>query len=238
MKDGTFSRYVTMPLVALTALALVAASPATRPAAWISPAQFDFKAILPGPPADDSPEHKQEIDRMLDLQFRRTPDEVKRCQSEEDVTVFAFSTVLGGGFNAQDLPATARLMHEVYAEAREVSNAAKLQWRRVRPPLAEPRIRPCVMLEHTASYPSGHAVRGVVWATLLADVFPQRKAELMARGIQIGDDRFLAGMHYPSDVTAGQILGAEIAKRLLADESFKAEFENVKQECRGHAIGK
>jgi membrane-associated phospholipid phosphatase len=60
----------------------------------------------------------------------------------------------------------------------------------------------------------------------------------MARGKQIGDDRFLAGMHYPSDVAGGQILGAEIAKMLLANPAFLAKLDQAKAECLAEAPAK
>jgi acid phosphatase (class A) len=222
------------PLIVLAALFCLLQVSADR-AAFITPEQFDFKSIMGDPPADGSPEHKQEVDRMLDLQAARTPDEERRCKSEEEVTVFGFSTVLGDDFNEKNLPVTAKVMADAYSDAKNVSGAAKLTWRRVRPPLAEPRIRPCVALEHTASYPSGHAIRGIVWATLLAEIYPDKRDALMDRGKQIGDDRFLAGMHYPTDVAAGQKLGAAIAKALLANVEFKAELETAKAECLAKA---
>ena len=208
----------------------LALAPAT-PAHFVTADQFDFKALLGDPPADNSPEHKAEIDRLLDLQAARTPEEEHRCKDEEEVTVFAFSTVLGEEFNATNLPVTAKVMAEAQADSKVVANAAKLIWKRVRPPLAEPRIHPCVKLEHTASYPSGHATRGMGWGTLLAEIFPDKRDALLARGKQIGDDRVLAGMHYPSDVAAGQKLGAEIASKLLANADFKAQLEKARAEC-------
>jgi hypothetical protein len=167
---------------------------------------------------------------MLALQAQRTPDEVRRCRSEEKVTVFAFATVLGPSFNAENLPFTARLMSDVYDEAKKDSDAAKNRWGRTRPPISDPRIHPCVAFENSPSYPSGHAVRGMVWAMLLADIFPEQHDALMARGRQIGEDRFLAGMHYPSDVTAGQKLGAAIARRLLAERTFRHVLGKAKEE--------
>ena len=210
-----------------------AAAPASRPA-YVTPDQFDLKAILGDPPADSSPEHKAEVDRILDLQAHRTPDEVRRCQSEEEVTAFAFADVLGDWFNEKNLPITAALMKDANADASAVSGKAKKLWHRVRPPFAEPRIKPCVVLEHTASYPSGHATRGILWAELLSQIFPDKREGLMARGKQIGDDRFLAGMHYPSDVAAGQKLGDAIAKKLLENSAFKDRLEQAKEECKAH----
>ncbi len=212
----------------------VGLAPATQPA-YISPEQFDFHALLPDPPKDDSAAHLVEVDTMLILQHKRTPEDEARCKSEEEVTVFAFATVLGAWFNPDELPLTRDLMNVVYNQTRSVSGAAKDQWIRKRPALADKRIVPCVQLEKTNSYPSGHATRGIVWATVLSEMFPEHRAELMARGRQIGEDRFLAGMHYPSDVVAGQVLGAEIAKRLLANEAFKSALEKAKEECLADA---
>ena len=207
------------------------ASQAPAAPAYADPKTYDYEAPLGGPPPDGSPEHRREVERMLSLQESRTPEEVRRCKEEENVTVFAFSTVLGPWFNAQDLPVTASVMGRVYDMAKAVSDPAKKKWKRVRPPLADPRIRPCVKLEESYCYPSGHAVRGVVWATLLAELFPGDREALAGRGRQIGDDRFLAGMHYPSDVAAGQKLGVEVARRMLADPGFQRELDRVRHEC-------
>src|SRR4051794_12768701 len=61
--------------------------------AYVTAAQFDFKAILPGPPADDSDAHRAEVDRMLSMQADRTAAQEERCRSQEQVNVFAFAEV-------------------------------------------------------------------------------------------------------------------------------------------------
>jgi len=199
--------------------------------AYVAPDQFDFEQLLGAPPADDSARHRQELDRMLSLQADRTPAEERRCKSEETISVFAFSDVLGGWFNAKDLPVTSELMQQVQDQVKAVADVAKDKWKRVRPPLADRRIHPCVKLERSPSYPSSHATRGIVWATLLCQIFPERTDALMARGKQIGDDRVLGGMHYPTDVAAGQKLGAEIARLLLANPDFQSELRKSRAEC-------
>lgn len=213
----------------------LALAPATTRPAWVTPDQFDFKQLLGQPPADNSAEHRAEVNRMLDLQAARTPDQVRRCLDEVDVTAFAFASVLGDWFNEKDLPLTAKVMADANLNGKLITDAAKKHFARVRPPLAEPRIHPCVPLEHTGSFPSGHAMRGMLWAVLLADMFPDHRDALLARGRQIGDDRVLAGMHYPSDVAAGQKLGTEIAMRLLKNDDFRARLERAKQECLAKA---
>ena len=216
--------------IAILAMCCLAFAPSSQPAN-LAPDSFDFKALLGNPPSNDSQQHKDELDRMLQLQASRTPEEEARCQSEQELTVFAFSSVLGPWFNKDALPKTAVLMSDTFRQAKIDANAAKAIWNRPRPPAADSRIHPCVPLEKTASYPSSHAMRGMLWGTLLAEIFPDRRTALMTRGKQIGDDRFLAGMHYPSDVLAGQKLGIEIARRLLADPAFIARLQSVKNEC-------
>jgi acid phosphatase (class A) len=208
-----------------------AAMPAAIKPLYVKPDDADWAAMLPGPPADDSPEHRAEVATLLHWQEKRTSEDVARCKAEEEVTAFVFADVLGDWFNAYSLPVTANLMHQVYVDTRGVTNAAKKKWNRVRPPLAIPEIKPCVVLEKSASYPSGHAARGIVWATILSEMFPDHREALMARGRLIGDDRFIAGMHYPSDVAAGQKLGEEIARRLLDNSDFKQELQRAKDEC-------
>ena len=220
--------------VLLTAIFSLAAGPATQPA-YLAPDNFDFKSLLGDPPADGSPTQVQEIDKLLDLQAHRTPEEEARCKEEVDATAFIFAGVLGKGFDATDLPLTAELLKDVAHQAKVVAGAAKATWDRKRPYLTDTRIKPCVELEKTPSYPSGHATRGMVWALVLAEIYPEHRDALLARGREFGEDRELAGLHYPSDVAAGQKLGAEIAKRLLADPEFRAKIEKAKEEVLAHA---
>lgn len=219
-----------LPALLILALLCISAEPAAR-APYIAPGDIDVKALLIGPPVDNSAEHRQEVDALLRYQDSRTAEDVKRCKDEEEVTVFAFADVLGPWFVEKDLPVTGELMQDVYKETKAVSAAAKKEWNRMRPPLADPRIKPCVTLEHTPSFPSGHATRGMAWAVLLAEMFPDKRDALMARGRQIGDDRVIGGMHYPTDVAAGQKLGAEFSKRLLAIDAFRTELDKAKAEC-------
>ena len=213
---------------------LLTAAGASSP--YVTPDQFDFEKLIGKPPADDSPQHVAEVDQMLAMQEHRTADEVKRCKAEEKVDPFVFREVLGEWFNPKNLPVTTPLLTEITTESTEIAKAAKDKFARVRPPVANPQIHPCVSLEKTPSFPSGHATRGVVWATLLSEIFPDKRDALMARGKQIGQNRVIGGMHYPSDVAAGQRLGAAIAKKMLEDERFKADFEKAKEECHSAAF--
>lgn len=212
--------------ILLTLLSLGAAKPK-----YIHPKDVDWAKILPPPPAAGSDEAKADLAAVLEAQKTRTPEEIARCKAEAPANAFYFKKVLGNWFNAKSLPVTATLMEQALIDANNVSETAKAHYKRPRPYVADSRVHPVLAPEKAASYPSGHAVRGIVWATLLSEMFPEHKDELMAAGKQFGDDRVIAGMHYPSDVAAGQKLGAAIAQKLLDDPAFKADLEKAKDEC-------
>ncbi len=76
------------------------------------------------------------------------------------------------------------------------------------------RVRPCVDLAScpsTASFPSGHAVGAasfwVTMAVLLLPVVGRRAWFLLVIPPVVGLTRVLLGVHYPSDVVAGLVVG-------------------------------
>jgi len=216
---------------AALALICLAAGPTTQPA-YLAPDSFDFKTLLGEPPADGSTVQRDEIASMRTLQILRSPEDVERCNAEVNASAMAFARpVLGEWFSAKNLPETAALFKEITQQTSVVSGAAKATWARKRPNVTDDRLKPCVQLEKTYSYPSGHATRGMVWGVILAEMFPEHRDALIAAGRRFGTDRTLAGVHYPSDVAAGQKLGADIARRMLADPAFAARLEKAKEEC-------
>jgi acid phosphatase (class A) len=62
-------------------------------------------------------------------------------------------------------------------------------------------------------------------------MFPDHKDALMARAKLIGDDRVVAGQHFPSDVAAGRVLAQAIFDKMSKNPEFQSDFEKVKEEC-------
>ncbi len=86
------------------------------------------------------------------------------------------------------------------------------------------------------SYPSGHATVGAMNAILLARMIPERRAALFARGWAYGDARVISGVHFPSDVEAGRILGTVLVGLLDQDPRFRADQDASRHELR-EALG-
>ena len=99
---------------------------------------------------------------------------------------------------------------------------------------------PCVISPpespYSPSYPSGHATVGAMNAILLARMVPERRTALFERGWAYGDARVVSGVHFPSDVEAGRILGTLLVGLLEEDARFRADLEAARKELRA-ALG-
>jgi undecaprenyl-diphosphatase len=68
----------------------------------------------------------------------------------------------------------------------------------------------------THSFPSGHAATSFACATVLSYYVPRYRVAFFALAVLIGLSRVYNGLHYPTDVLAGAVLGVLIALLLLA----------------------
>jgi hypothetical protein len=202
----------------------------TGSAPYFDPATVDLKALLPDPPANGSPTTLKEIDLILQKQAARTPEEVARIKREVHLNVWLFDTVLGPWFTKKNLPITAALFGRVDATEHPIIDSAKKDWNRPRPFLQEKRIHPPIDLPKNASYPSGHSTVGDLDALILAELAPDLKDAILARGLQIGDDRVIAGVHFPSDVDAGRTLAHDLFDKFMAIPAFQADLAQAKAE--------
>jgi undecaprenyl-diphosphatase len=61
------------------------------------------------------------------------------------------------------------------------------------------------------SFPSGHAATAVAGAYMLASTWPAAMVGLWALALGVSCSRIYLGMHYPSDVLAGLLIGWAVA---------------------------
>jgi acid phosphatase (class A) len=176
--------------------------------------------------------------------------------------VFHFASVLGPRFTAERLPLTTRFFQRVYRSALPHLSATKACWNRPRPFVVDPTLAPlerslastkmpsvrpaassplppdspCTPSTgenaYSYSYPSGHATVGTMMAILLAEIVPERRTALFAAGWEYGEARVISGVHFPSDVEAGRILGTMLIGMLQRDARFRADLHAARQEAR------
>ncbi len=213
---------------------ILSVGPAVTPLASQTPAPAvqlqDYAALIGAFPAPGSDGAKADLAILLWQQRSRTPIEVRRAESEVILHLGIFSEVTGKDLDAGPFPRTRALAEDLQAALRQVTAPLKVQFARPRPYDAFQQIKPAVKLEPSLSYPSGHASWGMVQATLLAALQPQRREAILERGRLVGYDRVLGGVHYPSDVDAGQLLGPAFAQAWLAVPEHQKRLEEARAE--------
>ena len=219
---------IAIALLLLLPGSLLAKVPST--AHYIAPDSVNLTAILPPPPAPGTPENKADIEGVLARQQSRTPMDIIRAKTEDNLTPAVFADVFGHWFNPKRLPMTFALLANAASDAETISAAGKTLWNRPRPPVEDRDIHPVLTVPTSPSYPSGHAMRGALWSIILAKLAPEYQDRILARGALIGEDRIIGGVHFPTDVSAGQKLGSTLALRLLSDPSFQRDFARAQAE--------
>ena len=61
------------------------------------------------------------------------------------------------------------------------------------------------------SFPSGHTLHAVVFSAVALSYYPHLSLILVPFTIMVGLSRVVLGLHYPSDVLAGALIGASVA---------------------------
>lgn len=87
---------------------------------------------------------------------------------------------------------------------------AKRHYHRLRPYQIDPNIHTIGKPPKDASYPSGHSSSAYAAATVLGALWPMHASELNWWARQVALSRMSAGVHFPSDVQTGAILGTKI----------------------------
>lgn len=97
-----------------------------------------------------------------------------------------------------------------------VHKLIKHKTKRSRPFEIVPEIRNLLPVPDKFSFPSGHTGAAFVMATIFGTIVPGLLFPSLVIALLIGFSRIYNGLHYPSDVLAGMILGISCAKISLA----------------------
>jgi acid phosphatase (class A) len=194
------------------------------------PAVDALVARVPAPPPDGGLVSRGEGDLMLALRAEASPAARERAHSEADLRLASVAEVLGTDLNPQAMPRTMALLRRIEHDSAVVTDIAKRTWARARPPAQDDRLTPLFGVPKSASYPSGHAVRAIMWARVLGMLDPAKQDDLLRRARLVALGRVIAGVHYPTDVAAGMSLGNLIADDLAATPAFQADLAAARAE--------
>jgi membrane-associated phospholipid phosphatase len=212
-------------------LALAAAAPAAQPS-MLSRADLDPALVLPPPPAPGSDQAQRELRELRQVDAARTPTaEAAATLDGKTKDASIFREALGPRFDLNRLPATARLFAIVRATEKDAADRGKVEFRRERPWIVDPKLHTCSRNDDPrSSYPSGHTTMAFSMAAVLVRLVPAKADRILTRAASYGESRIICDQHFRSDVTAGQSLGLLVAERLMAKPQFMAAFQASRAE--------
>jgi hypothetical protein len=207
---------------------------ASAQAGLLEPAQFDASHFLPPPPAQDSAMTKKELAELRAIAASSSAEEkAAAAKDAKDETPDIFNGVIG--FDIATRPETNKLLTMVAEEEDTDSKVAKAYFHRLRPYGADPSLATCEPVKpgkaaKLNSYPSGHSTLAFSMGVVLADLMPAKSQAILARSGQYAERRLVCGVHYRSDIVAGQQFGTILALRLMENPAFRAQMEKARAE--------
>ncbi|MBL8876195.1 MAG: phosphatase PAP2 family protein [Phycisphaerae bacterium] len=207
--------------------ALNKAEPTTK---YLAPNAIDLRALLPDPPAPNSPYSDGEIGLIRATQADASPESRARAIAEDNMKVWLFAEILGPEFTAADKPRTTAFIKQIERDSSTFTSAAKKIWNRPRPFDQSPDIKILIEKPTSGSYPSGHTTRAAIWSETLALLAPDKADAIRARARLIGLDRIILGVHFPSDVAAGNALGKAIVDKMTESPAFQHDLAQARAE--------
>jgi acid phosphatase (class A) len=225
----------------VVAPAALAETPRPSPAEGL---QLDVPSLARAtgrPPLPASPEASQDLAILVWLQRHRTPEMEANSWLSLERNPATFSRAVGVDIS-KSMPRLSAGIKSFIQPIDGVKDAIKDRLARRRPYVEHAQLQPCLPPETTASFPSGHSTWFRAAAELMANLMPERRDRLIAMGLHAGASRVVCGVHYPSDVEAGQRLGAAAAQQVMAspqwrafrdDPALKQELEAVRQVTTG-----
>ncbi len=206
----------------------------TARAALLDPMEIDASRLLPPPPMAGSAKANDEVAELHAVMASASAPLVEQARRDDgDEKPDLFNTALG--FDITALAATNKLLSDIANEEETDSKTAKVYFHRDRPWIVDSAIKTCVAVQPgpaATSYPSGHASLGFAMGVVLATLIPEKAQIILARSSEFAEDRLVCGMHFRSDIVAGQQFGTTIALLLMQKPAFKAKMEAARAELR------
>lgn len=235
---------LTLTVALISAVAVVAAenvmtlAPAATPSPaprYVKPEAFAFARLVAPPPAADSLAGEADLAVVQHVQRERTPEQIAWAKATERDAIFNHAEIIGAWFSEARLPRTAAFFKALDGDLRAIDRAAKQPFLRRRPYDLDPAIELCVTRPTSTSYPSGTAIQAFVWAELLAEAFPQHRAALLTRARRVSWGRVIGGVHFPSDIMAGEKLAPAFLAAVRESAEFRADWEACRRELASSA---
>ncbi|MBL9096684.1 MAG: phosphatase PAP2 family protein [Alphaproteobacteria bacterium] len=212
---------------------------------YLPPGAVDL-ARVPAPPAIDSAQDKLDVALMKGSIARADEKRWQKALADDASVYDRFADHLGLTIDRKTLPRLVRLLNRVSEDALAAASEAKKRFPRPRPfqRFALTRVcghatppKPDGTPKAGTSYPSGHAVVSWTAALVMMETAPAQASALVTRAVDYGESRVVCGVHFPSDIEAGRIVGAAVIDKLFTAPEFRRDLACAKQEVQSVLVG-
>ena len=210
-------------------LVLWSAPVAANPSAGLELSVDRYRSTLGPAPKAGSKVERDDLAILRWNQRTRYPQAVIHSWQFLNRYIGTFDAAVGGNM-AKSAPILSKGLMSFLKMIDGVKSELKQGYQRPRPFLSHADIKPCLPLKSSFSFPSGHSTWYASAALLLADLMPERRERLLQVGRQGGYARVYCGVHYPSDVIAGERLARVMTADIIASPQWQSFRNQVKPE--------
>ena len=204
---------------------------------WASAFAADFTYLseesinlddIPAPPEEGSAQDLADMATVLNWQKVRTRNDCEKAEFESSAFATSFYGIPYGPLSTAQAEKLVIFQDVLFKEIRYFYKTLKNRYLRPRPYDRDPRINSCSSRHNSFAYPSGHAAIAYISSRAFALLYPDKKDEFYARAESIALGRVLSGVHHPTDIEAGVILGEKVFDALMRSEKFKQDMEKLR----------
>jgi acid phosphatase (class A) len=221
-----------MRLILIILVLLASAAWASAAGVYLDP-ELDLTLVLPSPPETSSMSQRRDLESVVSTQKGATAERVASAIADAHESLEQVGKdVLGSDFTEGKAPKTFAMFQGAISEMGTMVSKAKDHWQRPRPFTVDDRVACLTDKPSNFAYPSGAAALAYEATTILGMMIPEKQVQLMHRAAEFSHSRIIVGVHYPTDVSAGQIAGTFIASTLLRDQNFARDLKEATEELR------
>jgi acid phosphatase (class A) len=206
-------------------------------------------------PTNSSDQVAKELEYLLDLQSKRTREQVTRVEflgnigywpsinllpshqsHEQNLKDLFFEgrEIMGEDINANNFPKLTKLLQGVMHDMRVMEFTIKYKVLRPRPYHLETRLQPLTK-SSSPSFPSGHTLWAFIQAFTWSELIPEKQKEFIALAEEIRRSREIMGIHYPSDNEASRQLAYKMMQYYFKNEAFVKDYNEAVEEWKSQS---
>lgn len=186
----------------------------------------------PGPPDDDPDALVQEIKFMMSppVLLHRNRRMAEIIAQAQDASVYWTDMLM---LTPAARPWTCLLLRIAQLVGQMVAMHFKHKYMRARPVQVYPAIMPPVLTPAHPSYPNAHALQSQLISRSISMACPAFGEPLMALAERVGENRVIAGLHFPSDTDKSIRIAEQLMPLLGAGAEFKKALAGAATELKG-----